>query len=120
MATHTDAGRNASKPGATAAPGQGSGQKTFVLVHGGFHGGWCWSRVARLLRARGHAVYTAWVNACGIPAVNLPCAPSGEGLPIGLQLVAGFGEDERLLAFAAQFEARAPWRERWPALAFEA
>ena len=28
----------------------------FVLVHGGFHGGWCWREVARLLRGQGHAV----------------------------------------------------------------
>ncbi len=32
--------------------------QTFVLVHGGFHGGWCWREVARGLRARGHEVYT--------------------------------------------------------------
>jgi len=31
---------------------------TFVLVHGAWHGGWCWSRVARILRARGHDVTT--------------------------------------------------------------
>lgn len=30
--------------------------RTFVLVHGVWHGGWCWSRVARILRARGHRV----------------------------------------------------------------
>lgn len=29
---------------------------TFVLVHGAWHGAWCWRRVATLLRARGHAV----------------------------------------------------------------
>lgn len=28
----------------------------FVLVHGGFHGGWCWRLVAERLRALGHAV----------------------------------------------------------------
>jgi pimeloyl-ACP methyl ester carboxylesterase len=32
--------------------------KTFVLVHGAWHGGWCWKRVAVLLRANGHHVYT--------------------------------------------------------------
>lgn len=31
---------------------------TFVLVHGVWHGGWCWSRVADLLRDRGHHVTT--------------------------------------------------------------
>ena len=45
-------------------PGQPGG-KTFVLVHGGFHGGWCWSRVAPLLRAGGHAVYTPTQTGCG-------------------------------------------------------
>ena len=37
----------------TAAPG-----KTFVLVHGAWHGGWCWRRVAALLQRRGHNVFT--------------------------------------------------------------
>lgn len=30
---------------------------TFVLVHGGGHGGWCYQRLARLLREDGHEVY---------------------------------------------------------------
>ena len=42
-----------------------TGRKTFVLVHGGFHGGWCWSEVAGLLRARGHAVHTPTQTGCG-------------------------------------------------------
>ena len=31
---------------------------TFVLVHGAWHGSWCWRDVADRLRAGGHAVYT--------------------------------------------------------------
>ena len=31
---------------------------TFVLMHGAWHGGWCWERVAGILRARGHRVTT--------------------------------------------------------------
>lgn len=31
---------------------------TFVLVHGGGHGGWCYQPLARLLREQGHDVYT--------------------------------------------------------------
>jgi pimeloyl-ACP methyl ester carboxylesterase len=32
--------------------------KTFVLAHGSWHGGWCWTRVADRLRAQGHRVFT--------------------------------------------------------------
>jgi pimeloyl-ACP methyl ester carboxylesterase len=32
--------------------------RTFVLVHGSWHGGWCYTRVANLLRAKGHRVFT--------------------------------------------------------------
>ena len=31
---------------------------TYVLVHGAWHGGWCWVRVADRLRAAGHTVFT--------------------------------------------------------------
>jgi hypothetical protein len=31
--------------------------KTFVLVHGSWHGGWAWSDVIRELTARGHCAY---------------------------------------------------------------
>jgi pimeloyl-ACP methyl ester carboxylesterase len=32
--------------------------KTFVLLHGAWHGGWCWDNVADILRGRGHRVTT--------------------------------------------------------------
>jgi pimeloyl-ACP methyl ester carboxylesterase len=32
--------------------------KTYVLVHGAYHGGWCWKDVAARLRELGHTVYT--------------------------------------------------------------
>ena len=35
-----------------------SHDKTFVLVHGAYHGGWCWQIVAEHLRALGHRVFT--------------------------------------------------------------
>ncbi|WP_345421333.1 alpha/beta hydrolase [Pseudonocardia xishanensis] len=38
---------------------------TYVLVHGGGHGGWCWGRVARLLRAAGHEVFTPTLTGLG-------------------------------------------------------
>jgi len=33
-------------------------RKTFVLVHGAWHGGWCWRRVADRLEVKGHTVFT--------------------------------------------------------------
>src|ERR1700722_5585984 len=43
--------------GATQAMAQADTRKTFVLVHGAWHGGWCWGRVADILEKRGHKVY---------------------------------------------------------------
>ena len=50
---------------------------TYVLVHGGGHGGWCYQRVARLLQAAGHVVYAPSLSGLGdrahllSPAVDL-------------------------------------------------
>jgi pimeloyl-ACP methyl ester carboxylesterase len=38
---------------------------TFVLVHGAWHGGWCYKRVARLLRQAGHEVYAPTLTGLG-------------------------------------------------------
>ena len=38
---------------------------TFVLVHGGGHGGWCWQPTARLLRDQGFDVYTPTLTGFG-------------------------------------------------------
>jgi pimeloyl-ACP methyl ester carboxylesterase len=39
--------------------------KTFVLVHGGWHGGWCWRRVADLLEKKGHKVFAPTMTGLG-------------------------------------------------------
>lgn len=38
---------------------------SFLLVHGAWHGGWCWSRVAARLRDAGHAVFTPTLTGLG-------------------------------------------------------
>ncbi len=62
---------------------------------------------------RGHAIFTGWVNAAGLPALNVPVEPA-RGLPIGLQLIGPYGSDAALLALGAAFEAQMarPWV--WP------
>jgi pimeloyl-ACP methyl ester carboxylesterase len=38
---------------------------TFVLVHGAWHGGWCWRRVAERLTAAGHRVFCPTLTGLG-------------------------------------------------------
>ena len=37
----------------------------YVLVHGAWHGGWCWKKIKPLLKARGHTVYTPTLTGLG-------------------------------------------------------
>jgi aspartyl-tRNA(Asn)/glutamyl-tRNA(Gln) amidotransferase subunit A len=65
---------------------------------------------------RGHAVFTAFANMAGCPAISVPCMPSTSGLPIGFQLVSAIGQDETLLDIAAAYERLRPWSDRRPLL----
>ena len=56
------AGALVSKPVPLSAQGA---PKTYVLVHGAWHGGWCWRRVADRLRAAGHRVFTPTCTGLG-------------------------------------------------------
>ncbi len=52
---------------------------------------------------------TIW-TLLGAPAVTLPVALGPRGLPLGLQLVGAYGQDDRTLAAAAWCEARLPFQ----------
>jgi pimeloyl-ACP methyl ester carboxylesterase len=43
---------------------------TFVLVHGSWHGGWCWQQLTPLLAAPGHRVLAPTLTGCG-PNVHM-------------------------------------------------
>ena len=45
----------------------------------------------------------------GGPAASIPCGFTGEGLPVGLQIVAGRFKDLQVLQAAAAFEEAKPW-----------
>jgi pimeloyl-ACP methyl ester carboxylesterase len=66
---------------------------TFVLVHGAWHGGWCWLRVARLLRDAAHEVYTPTLTGLGERA---HLARPEVDLEIHIQDVVGVLEAEEL------------------------
>ena len=38
---------------------------TFLLVHGACHGGWCWRKVNRILRDKGHEVFSPTLTGLG-------------------------------------------------------
>jgi pimeloyl-ACP methyl ester carboxylesterase len=45
--------------------GQPDELRTFVLVHGAWHGGWCWRRVADILRGSGHTAFAPSLTGLG-------------------------------------------------------
>lgn len=69
-----------------------------------------------LLRGGAFAMLTAPFNATGQPAITLPLGRSGEGLPVGVQLVAAFGREDLLIRVASQLEQATPWADRWAPL----
>ncbi len=58
--------------------------------------------------------YTAQFNMTGQPAVSLPLHWTPGGLPVGVQLVAGYGREDMLVQVASQLEQAAPWAGRRP------
>jgi amidase len=60
--------------------------------------------------------YTAQFNFSGQPAVSLPLGESNEGLPIGVQLVGRYGDEQTLIQLAAELEDEIPWKDRKPAI----
>ena len=68
MALSSGGGRPRCKPWAGKRKRSNEGddvQKNFVLVHGAWHGGWCWRRVADRLQAAGHKVWTPTLTGLG-------------------------------------------------------
>lgn len=61
-----------------------------------------------------YTAFTRHFNLTGQPAISLPLHQTADGLPIGVQLVAGYGRDDVLIRVAAQLERARPWAGRHP------
>jgi amidase len=59
--------------------------------------------------------FTQLANLTGTPAMSVPLHWTAEGLPLGVQFVARFNEEDRLMQLAAQLEMTRPWFARLPA-----
>ena len=59
---------------------------TYVLVHGAWHGGWCWKKTAPLLRAAGAEVFAPTLTGMGERAhLNNHLNPSDITLDVHIQ-----------------------------------
>jgi aspartyl-tRNA(Asn)/glutamyl-tRNA(Gln) amidotransferase subunit A len=63
---------------------------------------------------RGHAVFTPFANALGLPAISLPCKAKPNDLPIGFQLCGAVGQDAVLLTLAQEYERVCADVFAWP------
>jgi amidase len=63
-----------------------------------------------------YAPFTSLFNATGQPAISLPLEHDPDGLPVGMQFVARYGEEAMLFRLAASLEQAKPWKDRRPAI----
>lgn len=58
-------------------------------------------------------IYTIAVNLAGLPAISVPCGQQGE-LPVGMQLIGNYFEEDKLLNFAYQYQLAMDWHQQCP------
>ena len=61
-------------------------------------------------------IFTISANLAGIPGISVPCGFTAEGLPIGVQFLAGHFREGRLLQCASAYEKKAGIEKRRPPL----
>jgi aspartyl-tRNA(Asn)/glutamyl-tRNA(Gln) amidotransferase subunit A len=58
--------------------------------------------------------FTSPFNLTGLPALSVPCGFSGEGLPIGLQIISRPWNERGLFRAGYSYEQAAGWKDRVP------
>ncbi len=61
-------------------------------------------------------IYTIAVNLAGLPGMSIPCGFSGNGRPVGLQIVGNYFAEARMLNVAHQYQLVTDWHQRIPEL----
>jgi aspartyl-tRNA(Asn)/glutamyl-tRNA(Gln) amidotransferase subunit A len=57
-----------------------------------------------------------YFNACGIPAISIPCGFTRDHLPIGLQIAGPHFSESKILALAQAYERATEWHKQQPKL----
>jgi len=61
-------------------------------------------------------IFTNSVNLAGVPAISIPCGFTGGGLPVGLQIIGRYFDEESVLKAADAYERATDWHKRRPKL----
>ncbi|HSG08720.1 MAG TPA: amidase family protein, partial [Longimicrobiales bacterium] len=108
----------ASPPPLLGTLGPSAGERRMLRLVGAFGSGRV-VRAAGLLdeMAKDAFAFIPWTpvyNVTGHPAMSVPLWWNGEGLPVGVHVVARFGAEDVLLRLAGQLERARPWAQRIP------
>jgi aspartyl-tRNA(Asn)/glutamyl-tRNA(Gln) amidotransferase subunit A len=58
-------------------------------------------------------ILTVPINIAGVPAISIPCGKNKENMPIGLQLIGNYFNEEMLYRVAYTYEQNTDWRDNY-------
>lgn len=74
----------------------------------------CWSAAEHESVQLAYTRLAVPANIAGVPALSVPCGLTSSGLPIGLQIMGGFGKDLEVLAAGWAYESENDWVRKAP------